>query len=716
MFRSPFTRRVSGNLLFLLALALSIAMVVTAPSRGSAQDTAAPIFTITGVDASQFPVISVTAYGANLEKPLADLPAVLTEDNAERPILSSEPVDVGIQVGVLFDLSANVLPRYNELADAVERFRVAKLSADTDWLAAYSADPENAELVVISDWVQDHQGMANEVRLKAPATAAAQTPLFGLISSALDRFSSSATPPNLRRTLLVFSDGTDVVSAQQLETIMRKAARLGVTIDTVMIGNAQNAANRRNLEQIALETGGSYWDFGDIGKIANIETMWRDLGAERQQQKYTYRMTKPQPSALGLSVGLSDGRRLTAESDFPAVDAHTPEVEVVNPAAGAEILRTASAPDTPLGEIAPATLPVELKITWPDNHPRNVQRVEYEIGGHAEVQTAEPFGRIDFPIADLDAGSYILRATVIDELGLEGKSAPVSFPIRIVIPTPVPPTETPIPPAETPVPPVTQDPPTPGDVSGTVVPDGTVTTTVILPTPPAAPQITWSMTLPGIGRLAYGQSSDGSGSAVYVGTGRVIPVNPLTIGLALLPFLLVIAVVVMLPLRKKPADDVFAAATEVAYDSTAFDSKPTMVEQTAYELTEDATEPQVMVNFVSPASLICVDGGDHLPPKLDIEGGREVRIGRKQAYCDVIIDDQRVSRLHASIVEKDDGKFYIKDEGSSGGTYVNRRKLRINDLVELQHNAVINFNTVAYRFELNDQEGRAAQAAQAGKP
>jgi len=165
--------------------------------------------------------------------------------------------------------------------------------------------------------------------------------------------------------------------------------------------------------------------------------------------------------------------------------------------------------------------------------------------------------------------------------------------------------------------------------------------------------------------------------------------------------------------RRKPQhdDDPFmtAPATELAYDATAYDSKPTVVEQTAYELTEDATEPQVMVNFISPASLIYVEGGDHLPPKLDIEGGREVRIGRKQAYCDIIIDDQRVSRLHASIVEKDDGKFYIKDEGSSGGTYVNRRKLRVNDLVELNHNDVINLNTVAYRFELNDQSGANVQ-------
>ncbi len=216
----------------------------------------------------------------------------------------------------------------------------------------------------------------------------------------------------------------------------------------------------------------------------------------------------------------------------------------------------------------------------------------------------------------------------------------------------------------------------------------------------------FSTTLPGIGQFGYGALPTGD-NILFVGA-RLIPVNALTITVALLPFLLIIVAVVMLIWRKQPAEDVFTRATEAAaYDSTAFDSKPTMVEQTAYELTEDATEPQVMVNFISPASLVYVEGGDHLPSKLDIEGGREVRIGRKQAYCDVIIDDQRVSRLHASIVEKEDGKFYIKDEGSSGGTYVNRRKLRVNDMVELHHNDIINFNTVSYRFELNDQPGQS---------
>ena len=689
---------------FVLLASILFAPVLSVWTVQAQGSIAEPILTITGVDTTQLPLIRITAFGANLGDSLAGLPVVLTEDNVEQPILDSRPVDVGVQVGFLIDLSNNVLRRYNELADAAERFRVAQLSAETDWLAAYGVNAGDGSLRVISDWSQDHQGMANLVRMDAPEAAPAATPLFGLISDALDRFASSATPTNLRRTLVVLSDGADIVSAQQLETIVRKAARLGVAIDTVMIGDARNTASRRNLEQIALETGGSYWDYSNADKITEVETMWQRLGAERQQQEYTYRLTKPQPSEVGLKVVYPDGRQLTARYDFPAVDVRAPEVAVMIPPPDFQLVRTADTVDTPLAEIQPVSLPVQLNINWPDNHPRSIRRIEYEIGGRTIVQGEEPFGSIDFPIDPFDSGAYTIRITAWDELGLEGKSTPVSFAVQVIRPTPVP-TSTPEPtPTNTPEPAPSQT-PEPADATEVATADNQgarPSTTVTLSDPPPAvlPSLSYSTTLPGVGLLGFGVPPQG-GNALFVGS-RIVPVTPITMAIAALPIVLLLAAVVLLTRRKHPEEDVFTRSTEAAYDATAFDSKPTVVEQTAYELTEDATEPQVMVNFISPASLVYVEGGDHLPAKLDIEGGREVRIGRKQAYCDVIIDDQRVSRLHASIVEKDDGKFYIKDEGSSGGTYVNRRKLRVNDMVELHHSDIINFNTVSYRFELND--------------
>ena len=56
------------------------------------------------------------------------------------------------------------------------------------------------------------------------------------------------------------------------------------------------------------------------------------------------------------------------------------------------------------------------------------------------------------------------------------------------------------------------------------------------------------------------------------------------------------------------------------------------------------------------------------------------RIGRSPD-CDVFLDDVTVSRNHAVLVERD-GRFFVEDEGSLNGTFVNRRRI---DSAELEN-------------------------------
>jgi hypothetical protein len=58
--------------------------------------------------------------------------------------------------------------------------------------------------------------------------------------------------------------------------------------------------------------------------------------------------------------------------------------------------------------------------------------------------------------------------------------------------------------------------------------------------------------------------------------------------------------------------------------------------------------------------------------------GERTRIGRSPD-CDVFLDDVTVSRNHAVLVERD-GRFYVEDEGSLNGTFVNRRRIDNQEL------------------------------------
>ena len=65
--------------------------------------------------------------------------------------------------------------------------------------------------------------------------------------------------------------------------------------------------------------------------------------------------------------------------------------------------------------------------------------------------------------------------------------------------------------------------------------------------------------------------------------------------------------------------------------------------------------------------------------------GKRTRIGRSPD-CEIYLDDVTVSRTHAVLVERDRG-FYVEDQGSLNGTFVNRRRIesaRLENGDELQ--------------------------------
>jgi FHA domain-containing protein/zinc ribbon protein len=72
--------------------------------------------------------------------------------------------------------------------------------------------------------------------------------------------------------------------------------------------------------------------------------------------------------------------------------------------------------------------------------------------------------------------------------------------------------------------------------------------------------------------------------------------------------------------------------------------------------------------------------GEHFVPQ-----GERTTIGRSPD-CDVFLDDVTVSRKHAVLVHRDDA-YYIEDQGSLNGTFLNRRRIesgRLENGDELQ--------------------------------
>ena len=58
--------------------------------------------------------------------------------------------------------------------------------------------------------------------------------------------------------------------------------------------------------------------------------------------------------------------------------------------------------------------------------------------------------------------------------------------------------------------------------------------------------------------------------------------------------------------------------------------------------------------------------------------GERTTIGRSPD-CPVFLDDVTVSRKHAVLVERD-GRWFVEDQGSLNGTFVNRRRVESAEL------------------------------------
>lgn len=62
-------------------------------------------------------------------------------------------------------------------------------------------------------------------------------------------------------------------------------------------------------------------------------------------------------------------------------------------------------------------------------------------------------------------------------------------------------------------------------------------------------------------------------------------------------------------------------------------------------------------------------------------GGSGIRIGREPSFCEIVLDDPKVSRLHAEIVELE-GRVLLIDRKSSNGTWVNDRRVDRHPLAD----------------------------------
>ena len=89
--------------------------------------------------------------------------------------------------------------------------------------------------------------------------------------------------------------------------------------------------------------------------------------------------------------------------------------------------------------------------------------------------------------------------------------------------------------------------------------------------------------------------------------------------------------------------------------------------------------------------------GDLKGKSFDITGVGTYTIGRRD--CDVVLDDEKVSRKHASIIIVQADRYAVQDLASRNGTFVNGVRLSRRNI---QHNDLIRIGNSTLRFTVFD--------------
>lgn len=414
------------------------------------------------IDTSRFPdvcvqVAPVTTTGALTEVTAETLR--IYENGEPRPVTALRREYVGSQIAIVFDASGSFAQpgssgtnrRFEDAIAALDELVLTK----GKWL---QQDPKVDQMLLIAPtgpgafnvpfpWTTQPilvHNTAYELGL-----VSTDTPLYKMLVEAMVRMKDLPDYERRAKFLLVFSDGVDRTSANDVTDVINRANSLGVKILTVKIG-PEGAG--KTLQRMAEETPADArpeWAYASYTDAASLAPLYSAIKAQAEQYVACYRSKINQAGPQSIEAGVSIGdREFKSPIKTVVVPVKPAAVRITVPTDGAVFNRVAGSFDQDPTTIEPRGQPVTVEVAWPDNFPRGIERVLYEVDGSivAEMSADDAF---TWDFAPLKDGVHSLRAIVRDELGMEGRSEVVRAQINIVIPTPPPspvPTATPVPP------------------------------------------------------------------------------------------------------------------------------------------------------------------------------------------------------------------------------------------------------------------------------
>lgn len=357
----------------------------------------------------------------------------LTEDQAGVTDLALAEVQVGVRQ--IFVLNTSDGLRVRDTGGR-SRFDVVRQSL-LDWWRGREASPvgvDDLTLVAAEGTLALHAPSAAELAARLDAfrpTFEQPAASLDLLMAALRGPASDANPPG-RPTHILFATGLiETPRDLPVAAAVRLANQTGSAIHILLLGpaSALDLPAAASLRLLAQSTGG---EFLLLEPGADLTALGTRIAGQRLQYQLTYTSPAKTSGTHSLQAVVEQGDlELTSPASLFAINLEPAEVVFVSPPSA--IRRQAEAASARIEDLRPASWPIEVLVTFPDGHRREVRASQLLVDGRVVAENfLPPFERFTWDLRGYaESGTHVVTVAVEDQQGLRGVTPPLSVSLEV---------------------------------------------------------------------------------------------------------------------------------------------------------------------------------------------------------------------------------------------------------------------------------------------
>ncbi len=162
------------------------------------------------------------------------------------------------------------------------------------------------------------------------------------------------------------------------------------------------------------------------------------------------------------------------------------------------------------------------------------------------------------------------------------------------------------------------------------------------------------------------------------------------------------------PLNLEVKPDYFTEGVKLiaSFDKIGKEEREVAVNVTVPEIKVGDYAPEPIVEIEPQKEIVIAEfsvNGKPKQVKLEFAPGTRKNVGRNKQN-DLAIDDNSVSKIHATLVLNKENQFQIADTGSTNGTFINDQRIAYGKAMKISDTDKIKFGTVEVSFKRQIQE------------